>query len=100
LKLLRRKAHCSSNESVADKSRLFNFIPMPTITKYLFLFGAILILAGIAWWFFGDKLKWFGKLPGDIRVENESGGFYFPVVTCIIISIAISILIWVVRRFL
>ncbi len=77
-----------------------NFTFMPTLTKYLLLTGALLILAGLAWWLFGDKLKWIGRLPGDIRVENESGGFYFPIVTSIILSIVLSLVLWLVRKFM
>jgi Protein of unknown function (DUF2905) len=38
-----------------------------------------------------------GRLPGDIRVEGEHGGFYFPVVTCILISIVVSVIAWFFR---
>ncbi len=72
---------------------------MPTLTKYLLFAGALLILAGIIWWLFGDKLRWIGKLPGDIRVENENGGFYFPIVTCILVSVVLSVILWLVKRF-
>ncbi|MBI3510699.1 MAG: DUF2905 domain-containing protein [Bacteroidetes bacterium] len=73
---------------------------MPTLTKYLFLAGALLILAGLVWWLFGDKLKWIGKLPGDIRIENNNGGFYFPIVTCILISVVLTLLMWLIRKFM
>jgi hypothetical protein len=73
---------------------------MPTLTKYLLLIGALLILAGLVYWLFGDKLKWLGNLPGDIRVESENGGFYFPIVTCILLSVVLSLIVWLARRFL
>ena len=38
-----------------------------------------------------------GRLPGDIRIEGKRGGFYFPVVTCILISIALSLMSWFFR---
>jgi len=62
--------------------------------------GKALILAGLAiaaigailhW--FPWLLSWFGKLPGDIRIERESGGFYFPIVSMLIVSIVLSILL-------
>lgn len=62
--------------------------------------GKILIYAGFAlvgigallhW--FPNLFAWFGRLPGDIRIERESGGFYFPIVSLLIISIALTILI-------
>ncbi|HTL80175.1 MAG TPA: DUF2905 domain-containing protein [Bacteroidia bacterium] len=73
---------------------------MPSITKYLLIAGALLMLAGLAWWLFGNKLKWLGKLPGDIRIEGSNGGFYFPIVTCILISIVVSLLLWLIRKFM
>jgi hypothetical protein len=39
-----------------------------------------------------------GRLPGDIRIETESGGFYFPIVTCLIISVALTLILWFLRR--
>ena len=37
-------------------------------------------------------------LPGDIRIETEGGGFYFPIVTCLIISVVLSLVLWFLRR--
>jgi len=39
-----------------------------------------------------------GRLPGDIRIETESGGFYFPIVTCIVLSAVLSLVLWFLRR--
>lgn len=62
----------------------------------LIVAGAVLLLAGIAWpWL--SRLG-LGRLPGDIRIETESGGFYFPIVTCLVISVALSLLVWFLRR--
>ncbi len=62
--------------------------------------GKILIFAGLALLVIGALLhwypnlfSWFGRLPGDIRIERESGGFYFPVVSMLIISIVLTILV-------
>ena len=64
--------------------------------RALIIIGAALILIGIAWpWV--SKLG-LGRLPGDIRIETESGGFYFPIVTCLIISVLVSLLLWLFRR--
>ncbi|GAB4050708.1 DUF2905 domain-containing protein [Spirosoma litoris] len=72
----------------------------PTIGKYIILAGAAIILIGLVVYFFGDKLNWLGRLPGDIRIEGKNGGgFYFPVVTCIIVSIVLNLLIGLIRRF-
>ena len=64
--------------------------------RALIIIGAALIVIGLAWpWV--SKLG-LGRLPGDIRVETEGGGFYFPIVTCLIISVALSLLLWFFRR--
>jgi hypothetical protein len=66
------------------------------VQRALIALGIVVILVGIAWpWI--AKLG-LGRLPGDIRIETESGGFYFPVVTCVIISIVLSLLLWLFRR--
>jgi hypothetical protein len=46
--------------------------------KWLMMAGGFMLLAGLIIFFFHDKLNWLGKLPGDIRVENENVKFYFP----------------------
>ena len=64
--------------------------------RALIIIGAALILIGVAWpW--ASKLG-LGRLPGDIRIETESGGFYFPIVTCLIISVVLSLVLWFLRR--
>ena len=63
---------------------------MVTMQRLLIILGLALLVAGLAWpWL--SKLG-LGRLPGDIRIESESGGFYFPLVTCLVISIVLSIL--------
>ncbi len=68
--------------------------------KYIICFGVLIVVAGIVVYFFGDKLHWIGRLPGDIRVEKENFRFYFPVTTMILASIVISFLIYLVKKFL
>lgn len=64
--------------------------------KLLIVIGAGLLLAGLLWpWL--SKLG-LGRLPGDIRIENESGGFYFPITTSIIISVVLSLILWFIRK--
>jgi hypothetical protein len=67
--------------------------------KYMIIGGVALVMAGIVVYFFHDRFGWLGRLPGDIRVESENGGFYFPVVTCIVISIVGSLILYLLRRF-
>lgn len=62
----------------------------------LIVFGAVLILAGLLWpWLQRIGL---GRLPGDIVVERESFRLYIPVATSILISVVITLIIWLVRR--
>jgi H+/Cl- antiporter ClcA len=66
--------------------------------KYIIVSGIFIVIAGVFLSFFHDYFKWFGKLPGDIRIEKENYRFYFPVVTMIVISIAITIIINIFKR--
>jgi hypothetical protein len=64
--------------------------------RWLILFGIALVVLGLAWpWI--AKLG-LGRLPGDIRIEREGFGFYFPLTTSLIVSIVISLLLWLFRR--
>ncbi len=70
---------------------------MEKLGKGIIVVGIFVVIAGVFIWFFGDKLRWLGKLPGDIRVERESFRFYMPVTTMIIISIVLSVVVWFIR---
>jgi hypothetical protein len=60
--------------------------------------GILLIVIGIVV-VLGERLGIKpGRLPGDIRIEGPRGGFYFPVVTCLVISAVISLVAWFLRR--
>ncbi len=64
--------------------------------RLLVVLGILLVGAGLAWpWL--SKLP-FGRLPGDIHIETEGGGFYFPIVTCLVVSIVVSLILWIFRR--
>jgi Protein of unknown function (DUF2905) len=65
--------------------------------KILVVFGIVLLLLGAALWS-GIGGGWLGRLPGDIRIERGNSGFYFPIVTCIIISILLSVIMSFLRR--
>ncbi|HYA27463.1 MAG TPA: DUF2905 domain-containing protein [Acidobacteriota bacterium] len=47
---------------------------------------------------FADKLPWLGHLPGDISIQRDRFSFYFPLTTCIIISVVISLVLYFLRR--
>jgi hypothetical protein len=64
--------------------------------RWLVIFGLVLVALGLAWPLI-VKLG-LGRLPGDIRIERDGFGFYFPITTSIIVSLVISLLIWLFRR--
>lgn len=68
--------------------------------KYLIVAGIVLVAAGIIVYFFHDKLRWFGRLPGDIRIEKEHFSFYFPVTTMIIASVVLSLIVQLIKKLL
>lgn len=65
--------------------------------RTLIAIGVILLLIGLLWPWLG-KLP-FGRLPGDIRIEKDGFVFYFPIVTGIVISVVVSLILWLVRAF-
>ena len=73
---------------------------MPSTGKLIIYFGLFVVLIGVVVYFFGDKLSWLGRLPGDIRVERENFRFYFPVTTMLLLSVLLSLLIRLVQRLL
>lgn len=67
-----------------------------SIPKLLVTLGIILVVVGIAWpWL--SKLG-LGRLPGDIAVKRDGFAFYFPITTSIIVSILLSLILWLLRR--
>jgi hypothetical protein len=63
----------------------------------LVVMGGVILLVGLALWS-GFGAGWLGRLPGDIRIERGHTTFYFPIVTCIILSIVLSLLFALFRR--
>lgn len=73
--------------------------PLREIGKLLIVFGVILIGVG-AWFALGGKLPFrLGRLPGDIAYHGQHGSFYFPVVTCIVLSVVLTLVFWLVNLF-
>ena len=70
---------------------------MRELGKFVAVMGVIITLLGLVMWS-GFAPKWLGRLPGDIRIEHEHSAFYFPIVTCIILSILLSLLLSIFRR--
>jgi hypothetical protein len=70
---------------VADFGKLFIFI------------GLLLVVIGFVF-IIGNKIPYIGKLPGDIVIERRNFNFYFPVTTCIIVSIILSLIFWLLGK--
>jgi len=59
-----------------------------------------LVIAGVGLvWILAPSLPWLGRLPGDIRIERENFRFYFPLVTCLLLSLVLSLVVWLIRLF-
>jgi hypothetical protein len=69
---------------------------MDSLGKSLVLFGLVIAGIGAALWIFGRGGG--GFLPGDIVIEKKNVRFYFPVVTCLVISLVLSLIAWLTRR--
>jgi uncharacterized protein HemY len=67
--------------------------------KTIILIGVLVVAAGIIVWLFGDKLRFLGHLPGDIRYETANTKVYIPITTMILVSVILSLILWVIRKF-
>ena len=70
--------------------------PVHEVGKLLLVFGVLLVLAGLALMLVG-RVPWLGRLPGDIRIERENFRFYFPLTTCLLLSVVLSLTLWAIR---
>ena len=70
---------------------------MQDLGKMLFLLGLVLVIAGAVLWKTGG-LGGIGRLPGDIFVQGKHSTFYFPLVTCLVVSVGLTVLAWLFRR--
>jgi len=73
--------------------------PLREMGRLLLVVGVVLVGAG-ALLFFGARLPFrLGRLPGDISYQGKHGSVYFPIVTCIVLSIAFTLIMWVINFF-
>lgn len=70
---------------------------MPDLGRTLIFFGLLLLLLGLVLSLAG-KLPWIGHLPGDITIQRGRFTFYFPITTCILISVIVSLVLYFFRR--
>ena len=70
---------------------------MPEIGRFLIIAGLLIAGFGLLLTFTG-KIPWLGRLPGDFFIRKENFTFYFPLATSIIVSVAITLILWLIRR--
>ncbi|MDR6196815.1 DUF2905 domain-containing protein [Siphonobacter sp. SORGH_AS_0500] len=70
----------------------------PNLGKGLIILGGIVMVLGIVIYFFHDKLHWIGRLPGDLHLERENVRIYMPIATCILVTIILNVILWLIRR--
>jgi len=70
---------------------------MQEIGKFLCIIGLVLAIVGFSLWKLGDKLP-LGRLPGDIAIQKPGYSFYFPITTCIVISVVLTLVMWLLRK--
>lgn len=65
--------------------------------KGLILLGLLVTAVGVLF-LYSDKIGWIGRLPGDITIRRENVTVYFPLATCLLVSVLVSLLIWLFRK--
>jgi hypothetical protein len=68
------------------------------MAKWIMILGTVLLVIGAILHYFPWLLSWFGKLPGDIRIETEKGVIFIPITSMVIVSIVLTILVNLFRR--
>lgn len=66
------------------------------VQRFLIGLGLVILIAGVAWPIL-SRIG-LGRLPGDILIQRGGTSFYFPIITCIIVSVALSVILWLFNR--
>jgi hypothetical protein len=66
--------------------------------RLLIVAGLLLVVAGLAVTFGGRLPLRLGRLPGDIAIHGKNSSFYFPLTTCVLLSVLVSLVLWILRR--
>ena len=67
------------------------------MARLLIIIGAVFIAVGLIMMLAG-RIPWLGRLPGDIVIQRKNYTFYFPVATSVVISIVLSLILWLINR--
>ena len=82
---------------IARFAFVVNIEEMNEVGKLLFIAGLLLAVVGLLLWS-GWGRNWLGRLPGDLYYAKGNLKFYFPIVTCLIVSLLLTLLLWLFRR--
>jgi hypothetical protein len=66
--------------------------------RALLILGLVMAGLGLLWILMPSSVHWLGRLPGDIRVGGEGNRFYFPLMTCLLLSLVLSLVVWIIGR--
>ncbi len=66
--------------------------------KYIIIAGIVIVVIGLIIYFAGNKLQWFGNLPGDIKIKRENFRLYAPITSMILLSAILSFLLWIISK--
>ena len=70
---------------------------MNDLGKFLVIVGVVITAVGVLLWT-GVGKGWLGRLPGDIHYTKGDFSFYFPIVTCLLLSLLLTLILWLIRR--
>jgi hypothetical protein len=70
---------------------------MNELGKLLVIVGLVLVVVGVLLWS-GVGRGWLGRLPGDIHYSRGNFTFYFPLMTCVLVSLVLTLILWLVRK--
>ena len=70
---------------------------MSDLGRVLIVLGLVLAATGVALTFAG-RVPWIGRLPGDVQIQRGSWTFYFPLATSVLLSVALTLILWIVGR--
>jgi hypothetical protein len=70
---------------------------MTELGKILMVCGGMMLVVGVLLTLSG-KIPWLGRLPGDIIIQRDNFSFYFPLTTCLLLSVVLSLIVWFLRR--
>jgi DUF2905 family protein len=86
-----------SRRPPTSRAGLADLAPMSELGRALIVLGVVIAAVGLLLVLFG-RLPWLGRLPGDIAIQRGNWSFYFPLGTSILLSIVLTLLLWLIGR--